>query len=254
MAAQKLELIRELLGATKPPPAEKPSGELEAEEDAEETAREEAPRRCRRCNQGELVLVAEVPRPTVAELMRMHPSIGKRPIAPLADRSRARPGRRAPGGASLCRTLAGVSPTLDDRLREAIASRLRRIGTIGRRTWPDTSSSNECRIAPPVSSGLPPSPSRPTATVSIRGGGGAAESRWNGCGTWPAVSLWACESEGAGGGPARPCDERDQDRGASELPAHRRASPDGVSRDVRRGVRCALGDRPRRPRRRPEGR
>jgi hypothetical protein len=34
---------------------------------------EEAPRRC--CNRGELVLVAEVPRPTVAQLMRMHPSM-----------------------------------------------------------------------------------------------------------------------------------------------------------------------------------
>jgi hypothetical protein len=31
-------------------------------------------------NQGELVLVAEVPRPTVAELMRMHPS-----MEPVAD-------------------------------------------------------------------------------------------------------------------------------------------------------------------------
>ena len=83
VAAQKLELIRELLGVKRPATDDKPGGELEAEEDAEDTACEEAPRRCRRCNQGELVLVAEVPRPTVAELMRMHPS-----MEPLADSGR----------------------------------------------------------------------------------------------------------------------------------------------------------------------
>ena len=80
VAAQKLELIRSLLGVKKPAPADAPSGQLEAQEDAEEIAAEEAPRRCRQCNRGELVLVAEVPRPTVAELMRMPPS-----MEPLAD-------------------------------------------------------------------------------------------------------------------------------------------------------------------------
>ena len=63
-----------------PAPADEPSGQNEAQEDADETAAQEAPRRCRQCKQGELVLVAEVPRPTVAELMQMPPS-----MEPLAD-------------------------------------------------------------------------------------------------------------------------------------------------------------------------
>ena len=57
-----------------------PASQNEAPEDADETAAQEAPRRCRQCNRGELVLVAEAPRPTVAELMRMPPS-----MEPLAD-------------------------------------------------------------------------------------------------------------------------------------------------------------------------
>ena len=180
----------------------------------------------------------------------------KRPIGPLAERSRATPGRRAPRGASLCRTLAGVSSTLDDRVREAIASRLRRIGTIGLRTWPDTSSSNECRIAPPVSSRLPPSASGPTATVSIRRGGGGAESRQNGCGTWPPLPLWRRQGEAwrgrAGRGSARRAGDGEWRHGArasarsvARMPrdcphtAGRRGILD--RRDVRRDVRRAPG-------------
>jgi hypothetical protein len=83
VAAQKLELIRGLLGVKKPTPADAPNGQLEAKEDADQTPAEEAPRRCRRCNRGELVLVAEVPRPTVAQLMRMPPT-----MEPFADSAR----------------------------------------------------------------------------------------------------------------------------------------------------------------------
>jgi hypothetical protein len=83
VAAQKLELIRGLLGVKKPAPADKPSNESEAKEDADQTAAEEAPRRCRRCNRGELVLVGEVPRPTVAQLMSMPPT-----MEPFADTPR----------------------------------------------------------------------------------------------------------------------------------------------------------------------
>jgi hypothetical protein len=75
VAAQKLELIRSLLGVKNQAPADASSGELEAKENADQTAAEDAPRRCRQCKEGQLVLVAEVPRPTVAELMQMHPSM-----------------------------------------------------------------------------------------------------------------------------------------------------------------------------------
>ena len=61
VAAQKLERIRGLLGVKKPGPADGPSGQNEAQEDADQTAAQEAPRRCRQCNRGELVLVAEAP-------------------------------------------------------------------------------------------------------------------------------------------------------------------------------------------------
>lgn len=79
----KLKQIRELLGlsagesvSTPVPETDPWSGDSDAQDETQEgvpEADEPAPRRCR-CG-GQFVLVAETPRPTVAELMQMPPSM-----------------------------------------------------------------------------------------------------------------------------------------------------------------------------------
>jgi hypothetical protein len=82
--SEKLNHIRELMGiaarkeAQPPVPAMDDSrGDADVEEDLQDEAQEPdqpAPRRCRQCG-GQFVLVAQTPRPTVAELMQMPPTM-----------------------------------------------------------------------------------------------------------------------------------------------------------------------------------
>ena len=80
----KLKQIRELLGVsagepvqTRVPETDSWSGDSDAQDETQEQvpeAEQPAPRRCRQCG-GRYVLVAETPRPTVAQLMQMPTSM-----------------------------------------------------------------------------------------------------------------------------------------------------------------------------------
>ena len=82
--SEKLNQIRELMGiaarkeAQLPVPAMDDSrGDADEEQDSQDEAQEAdqpAPRRCRQCG-GQFVLLAKRPRPTVAELMQMPPTM-----------------------------------------------------------------------------------------------------------------------------------------------------------------------------------
>ena len=80
--SQKLNQIRELMGIqtrkeVQPPLPEMDDWQGDADEESREEAQEAdqpAPRRCRQCG-GQFVLIAQTPRPTVAQLMQMPPTM-----------------------------------------------------------------------------------------------------------------------------------------------------------------------------------
>ena len=85
VAAEKLEQIRALLGvptqrsgAMPAPAGDSWMGDSDVQGDADadlQDADQPKPRRCRSCGIGTFVLIGETPRPTVAELLRMPPTM-----------------------------------------------------------------------------------------------------------------------------------------------------------------------------------
>ena len=74
---ERLQQIRPLLGLKRAEPSVSESDERnDSEEERErQDADQPTPRRCRYCGVGRFVLIAQTPRPTVAQLMQMPPSM-----------------------------------------------------------------------------------------------------------------------------------------------------------------------------------